>query len=463
MNRKHLSTKDARRRPEPKYAREVFQRLRAALDVLLEEGGLIAWKDEYIAPNYDLRADGAWLLPNAQLDEFNWVPACDLEPWPGSPDPLTTPALPFPFTAKQLAAFMLHGWGWFLASRFEGEDEKLDEVALKALLGGVRDAKAREAIIGAFDALARARRCVGVPHGGLRSAVQAAEAALASATKEAMRLHDWRESGIAEQERSARVRKRKKLTAAAVGRLMAARAACEKQDETWRKSVVRWLLRPEGTKLSRDEWAALSNDAKVAAWFDGCAPDPTHEEELETSVGWYDETVRADYWVGLSSISPFEAAQLLSCENPHDANSGEWLSRTSQHMNPEAKRELLRGFLDLGGARPLTEWLQFAKSRGWRYDPWIDEYISARGTSLPHPAVGPPPGNSGVKRLTPTEERQARRYQACVDAGLRMPADDYTHLPRGIHEVAKALKISRQSLSADVKAHLARLSGRSRR
>lgn len=455
--------KDSHHQPEPKYAREVFERLRETLDFLPGERGLIAWADEYIAPNYELRDDGARLLPNAGFDELNWTPAADLEEGPGSPDPLTTPALPFPFTARQLAAFMLNGWGWFLACRFEGEDEQPDVVTIKALLGRTRDAKPREAITAAFAALAQARQVLGVPDARMATAEQAAEAALASATKEANRLHDWREFGIAEKERSARLRKCKKVTAAAAALLRDARKAREKDDLAWRKSMVRWLLRPEGTKLPRDEWAALSNDAKTAAWLAGRAPDPTDDEDLQSLVGWYDATVRADYWVGLSSISPVEAAQLLSCENPHDAGSANWHATTTQHMNPEARRELLRGFQDLGGPRPLAGWLQCARSCGWRYDPWIDEYIAARGASLPRPAVGVPTANLGAKRSMTKVERQAMRYQACLDARLQMPANDIAHLPRGITTVAKSLGISRQSLSADVKAHLARLSGRSDR
>lgn len=58
------------------------------------------------------------------------------------------------------------------------------------------------------------------------------------------------------------------------------------------------------------------------------------------------------------------------------------------------------------------------------------------------------------------EQRQARRYQACLDAGLKMPSDDYGYLPRGIGRVAKNAGISRQAFSDDVKAHIRRVNGR---
>jgi hypothetical protein len=58
------------------------------------------------------------------------------------------------------------------------------------------------------------------------------------------------------------------------------------------------------------------------------------------------------------------------------------------------------------------------------------------------------------------EQRQARRYGACISAGLKMPTDDYSHLPRGIGKLAEAEGITRQAFSDDVKAHIRRLNGR---
>ncbi len=57
------------------------------------------------------------------------------------------------------------------------------------------------------------------------------------------------------------------------------------------------------------------------------------------------------------------------------------------------------------------------------------------------------------------EQRQKRRYQACVDAGLKMPSDDYAHLPRGIGKLAKAEGITRPAFAQDIKAHIRRLNG----
>lgn len=252
-------------RPEPLYARQVFERLREALDVLLNDDALVAWEDSYIKPNYELRDDGAWLRADVGVDSLNWTPVCDLEESPDSPDPLTTPALPFPFTARQLAAFMLDGWGSFLHQRFASEDGRLDVDVVQALLGGVRDAKPREAIAGAFAALAKASQDVGEPDASLAESQVAATAALDEAKKEAERLHPWREDGITEEERSARVQMRNEMTTQAKAALSAARTAQEKDHTDWRKAMVRWLLDPASRMLPSEANKAVGATPAASA------------------------------------------------------------------------------------------------------------------------------------------------------------------------------------------------------
>ena len=205
-------------------------------------------------------------------------------------------------------------------------------------------------------------------------------------------------------------------------------------------------------RLSREEWAALSNDEKASAFLRGEEPERTPEEDREQLIGWYDSMVKASYWLGLARIKAAEAAQLLACCDPLAKSAG-WLDITSPNMAPDDRRALLRGFEDVGGEQSLKAWLQLAKDRGWRYDPWIDEYISAAGERLPEPDL----------RNTQSEttiERQARRHQMCIDAGLTMPTNDYARLPRGISALAEKEGISRQAFSEDVKAHIRRVNGR---
>lgn len=58
------------------------------------------------------------------------------------------------------------------------------------------------------------------------------------------------------------------------------------------------------------------------------------------------------------------------------------------------------------------------------------------------------------------EIRQAKRWALCVDAGLRMPSDTYSPLPRGVGAIADSLGISRQAFSQDLKAHAERIFGK---
>ena len=58
------------------------------------------------------------------------------------------------------------------------------------------------------------------------------------------------------------------------------------------------------------------------------------------------------------------------------------------------------------------------------------------------------------------EQRQTYRWQLCIDAGLTMPEDTYSHLPRGIGKVAESLGITRQALQQDLSAHRERLFGK---
>lgn len=226
---------------ETEYAQAVFERLRETLDVLLTDSGTLSAADDSIQPNYDI-LDNGLRLRDRQERMFDWTPVCDLEEGPNSPDPLTTPALPFPFTARQLASFMLGGWGWFLAERFAGEDGEIDAEIVKTLLGGVRDAKPREAITAAFAALSEARKHVGEPDRRLEEAEREAKAAYKQKHDEAERLHNWREAGITEAERGARVQRRNEAVGTEKADLNRAMEANQNAHATWRRAMVQCLL-----------------------------------------------------------------------------------------------------------------------------------------------------------------------------------------------------------------------------
>ncbi len=96
-------------------------------------------------------------VESAEFDQLiNWTPSCELD-GEDAPDPMIAPALPFPFTANQLAAFMIHGCGYFVREQFGDWADGPDPLALKELGIAARNAKA--ALQGAFAAY-RAAECV---------------------------------------------------------------------------------------------------------------------------------------------------------------------------------------------------------------------------------------------------------------------------------------------------------------
>ena len=119
---------------------------------------------------------GVWI--DAPVGEFgNWHPAMEINE-PGSPDPLSEPSLPFPFTARQLAAFALSGMGSFVSECFFGDGpyfwtgegpwghsvEQRDEMLGRLPRRGI---KAREALLEAHKAYDAAAALVRPPDVGL--------------------------------------------------------------------------------------------------------------------------------------------------------------------------------------------------------------------------------------------------------------------------------------------------------
>lgn len=95
-------------------------------------------------------------LLRVETELLRWRPAEVYKGEPCAPDVLDTPALPFPFTARELAAFMLGGVGYFVAERYgewsDGPDEdvllemdpsaNLARAAIVSAYGAYRDALA---------------------------------------------------------------------------------------------------------------------------------------------------------------------------------------------------------------------------------------------------------------------------------------------------------------------------------
>lgn len=103
----------------------------------------------------------------------------------------------------------------------------------------------------------------------------------------------------------------------------------------------------------------------------------------------------------------------------------------------------------------FAAWLQSSQSKldkqtfeREELDRWIDENGIRELYSV----------RENANQKTP-EQRQAARWQACIDAGLVMPTDTYAHYPAGITKVAKSLGITRQSMKEDLDKYRERVMG----
>lgn len=98
------------------------------------------------------------LLLLNETEGLRWRPARQLQHLPGAPEVKGTPMLPNPFTARELAAFMLDGAGALVADFYGEWDDGPDPDSLRAI---DPDSKARRAVTEAFTAYRLAIEKVG--------------------------------------------------------------------------------------------------------------------------------------------------------------------------------------------------------------------------------------------------------------------------------------------------------------
>jgi hypothetical protein len=177
--------------------------------------------------------------------DLGWKPCWELADTPGAPDPKVTPGLPFPFTVEQLAAWMLHGLGWFVREEFGDWGHGVRH----NVLTHPDQTWTREAVVNAFAAYRAAEDRLGGVHPAIAAADSAArrlrsleeQAAQESHTRvSALETSKW-EEGYRSHIESAR------------GELDAAQAKADSALPMWRQALVRQLLLPSlvGTTQTR--------------------------------------------------------------------------------------------------------------------------------------------------------------------------------------------------------------------
>lgn len=83
---------------------------------------------------------------------------------------------------------------------------------------------------------------------------------------------------------------------------------------------------------------------------------------------------------------------------------------------------------------------------------WLEEWLQANGL-----LVIKADDIQEQECVETAEQRQERRYRMCLEAGLEMPTDDYSHLPRGVGKIAKSEGITTPAISQDLKAYIRRI------
>lgn len=172
---------------------------------------------------------------------LDWTFSCDLTE-PGSPDPLTAPALPFLFTANHLAAFMLDGWGYFMQEACGDWATGPEEAMLQRI--PVRGGKVKEALCGAYDAYRDAEMVVGKLDKKIEAKTQQFEVQYQEKERHASVRENFRERGISEDEYRQRHTRYKASIAEPRTQMEESRRQSDQAFSSWRKAMVNQLLQP---------------------------------------------------------------------------------------------------------------------------------------------------------------------------------------------------------------------------
>ncbi|MDP2416196.1 MAG: hypothetical protein U1D25_00670 [Hydrogenophaga sp.] len=211
---------------------------------------------------------------------LSWTPACEMDGWPNSPDALTYPSLPYPFTAKELAAFLLAGTGSMVAEYYGDFSDGPDEDRLQAL--GIKAGHAKEALRQAYTEIRRAIAEVGEVDQELQQKAHTLRHQFHDANLEANNKENIWESGISDdqyrvrRERARQSVKQLEEETDSVGR------SADADLKRWNAAMVKALLYPAPVVTD----AALPDDVPGIAQPAPAAPfeavaDSTIVEDLQ--------------------------------------------------------------------------------------------------------------------------------------------------------------------------------------
>ena len=176
-------------------------------------------------------------------EALSWKPVMAFQDDQNAPDCKNTPALPFPFDAKDLAAFMVAGVGAFVADYYGEWEDGPDDNALASI--DPANNYARRAVREAFDAYREAVKSVGELDYDDAARARALVRQYGDASKRANEREGVFELGITDDE----VKERRARATASVADLkaeaMRSQAEVTAKMDAWRDAMARELLTPK--------------------------------------------------------------------------------------------------------------------------------------------------------------------------------------------------------------------------
>lgn len=199
--------------------------------------------------------DGIRIKPDIESGNCTQIlsstPACEMEGWPDAPDALTHPSLPYPFTAKELAAFLLAGAGSMVAEYYGDFSDGPDENNLQAL--GIKAGHARDALRQAYTEIRRAIAEVGEVDQQLQQKAHALRHQFDEANNEANRREGLWEAkkvegfwvpGISEDERRVRRERARQSVEELKVEMDSVGRDADSALKNWNAAMVKALLYP---------------------------------------------------------------------------------------------------------------------------------------------------------------------------------------------------------------------------
>ncbi len=99
-------------------------------------------------------------------------------------------------------------------------------------------------------------------------------------------------------------------------------------------------------------------------------------------------------------------------------------------------------------AAPVARWLE---AQDVQPGELLQAWFTSQGVGVAAVEVAPP-----APAVESADEREDRRLQMCIDAGLKMDKEAIRRLPDGVGDIAKLEGVSRQTFSDDVRRALRR-------